>query len=345
MFAIGTRRMGPPEPAYIVAELGVNHNGDASLARELLHRAKEAGADAAKLQLFVPAELAAPDAPLCDYQTGGAARTQRALLEALVLPPEAVQALCEEAHRIGITLFASVFDAPSLARALELRFPVIKLGSGELTSLPLHEEICQARAPAICSVGMASMDEIRPVAEFYRRHEVPLMLLHCVSSYPAPEAQINLRTIPLLHRELGCPVGFSDHTLGSRAAVLAVACGAVMLEKHFTLDRTLPGPDHKASLDTAQFALYVATVREAETMLGIEEKCIAPAEREVRAKVRKSIVLREALRAGTPLTHDALAYRRPGTGMSPMAFQSLLGMKTRRDLPAGHVLGWEDLTT
>jgi N,N'-diacetyllegionaminate synthase len=343
MFTIGARRIGQPEPVYIVAELGVNHDGDPRVARELLCRAKEAGADAAKLQLFVPAELTAPDAPLCDYQAGGRARTQRALLEGLVLPPDAVHALCEEARRIDITLFASVFDAPSLRRALELRLPVIKLGSGELTSLPLHEEICQARAPTICSVGMAGIDDIRPVVEFYRRHETPLMLLHCVSSYPAPEAQLNLRAIRFLHRELACTVGFSDHALGSRAATLAVACGAALLEKHFTLDRTRPGPDHKASLDPAQFALYVKTVRETEVVLGAEEKRIAPAEREVRDKVRKSIVLRAALKAGTPLARDALAYRRPGTGISPMALPSVLGLRLRSDCPAGHRLRWEDL--
>lgn len=343
MFLIEGRRLCPPEPAYVVAELGVNHNGDPAVARELLVRAKEVGADAAKLQLFVPEELATSEAPLCEYQRTLQATDQLGMLRSLALPPECLGALKEEAAILGIALWASVFDSPSLSRAIELNFPVIKIGSGELTCRPLHEEVSRSQRPVMLSCGMAELEEIEPVVELYRRSGTPLLLLHCVSSYPAPEAELNLRSIPFLSRAFGLPVGFSDHTRGFTAACLAVACGAALIEKHLTLDHELEGPDHRASLEPREFAELVAAIRETETILGQEGKHVAPAEREVRGKVRKSIVVSRAVPAGHALSRDDLTFRRPGTGVSPMDFESVLGRTAARDLPPGHVLLWEDL--
>jgi sialic acid synthase SpsE len=343
MFLIEDRRLGPAEPVYVIAELGVNHNGDGALARELLRGARAAGADAAKLQLFVPEELATEDAAVCAYQKAAGAASQRSMLEALTLPRETLEILRDDAARLGITLFASVFDAPSIVLAHDLGFPAIKVGSGELTCLPLHEELCRRGTPVMLSCGMATPEEISPVVDRYRHSRVPVLLFHCVSAYPAPESELNLRSIGFLRHAFDVPVGFSDHTRGHTAACLALACGAVAIEKHLTLDRSLPGPDHQASAEPGEFAEMVRKIRETEAMLGTEGKGVAPSEREAREKVRKSIVLRHAVPSGRRLAPADLAFRRPGTGISPADAGAVVGRVTARDLPANHLLAWEDL--
>ena len=343
MFQIEGRPLAPQGPVWIVAELGVNHNGDPALAAELLRRAKESGADAAKIQLFVPEELASPQAGLCRYQRDGEARDQLELLKSLALAPSAAVDLREEAERLRLPLWASVFDFPSLELALELNFPVIKIGSGELTCTPLHEAAARSGKPVVFSCGMATVEEIRPVVDLYLEKRTQVVLLHCVSAYPTREETVNLRAIPFLRRRFGIPIGFSDHTRGLRAAPLAVAAGAVLVEKHFTLNRSLPGPDHKSSLTPERFRVFVRSIRRAEIMLGREEKTVTEAEKEIREKVRKSIVLARPVPAGKKLEPSDLAFRRPGTGISPAQFPAVLGRPPRRDLPAGHVLKWEDL--
>ncbi len=344
MFLLDGRNLGPPEPTYIVAELGVNHNGDPVLARELLYRAKDAGADAAKLQLFVPEELATDHAVLCEYQRPTGAQSQLAMLRSLTVPGESLQGLREEARQLGIALWASVFDPPSLRQAAALGFPVIKIGSGELTCLPLHEEVSRCGKPVMLSCGMAVLDEIRPIVDLYHRSGVPLLLLHCVSAYPAPEQELNLRSISFLNKEFDLPVGFSDHTAGFTAACLAVAAGAVLIERHLTLSRELPGPDHRASLEPEQFAEFVQRIRDTESILGEEGAFVAACEHEVRGKVRKSIVLRRPILPGHLLAREDLAFRRPGTGISPMEVTRVVGRSVTRDFPSGHLLRWEDLT-
>ena len=341
--SIEGRPIGPGRPVAVVAELGVNHNGDPALAHSLLRAAKEAGADAAKLQLFVPEELALPEADLCEYQRDRGARDQRELLRSLALDSEAVKGLVQEAESLDLPLFASVFDEKSLRQALDFGFSVLKFGSGELTCLPLHRRAASAGKPVILSCGMATDQEIEPVVELYRQARVQFMLLHCVTAYPAPEEQLNLRSISYLAERFACPVGFSDHTKRSRAACLAVACGAVLIEKHLTLDRTLPGPDHKASLEPEEFAAFINEVRKAETALGRWGKFVAPAEQEARRKVRKSIVLRRALSAGDRIKLGDLAFLRPATGISPLEVDRVLGRAVKRDLPSGHILTWDDL--
>ena len=231
----------------------------------------------------------------------------------------------------------------SLRLAIELGFPLIKVGSGELTCLPLHEEIAATGRPVLLSCGMATADEIRVPVACYREAGTELLLLHCVTAYPAPENEVNLRSIPFLNRTFQLPVGFSDHTRGYRAACLAVACGAVLIEKHLTLDHDLPGPDHKASSEPAELAELVKRVRETETILGAEGKFVTPSEREIRDKVRKSIVLAKAASAGHTITRDDVTFRRPGTGISPVSVDVVLGKTVARNLPHNHIIRREDL--
>lgn len=312
---------------YVIAEIGVNHGGNPAVAAELLRAAATAGADAAKLQLYVPEEIAVPG-------------PHRDMLSALRLPDDAIARLVADAP---LPVFASVFDASSARQAVALGLPALKLGSGEVTNAPLHEVVCAIGLPTIVSVGMATFGEIMTVVELYAGRGVPLMLMHCVSAYPAPEAEANLRTISWLRRMTSCEVGYSDHTCGETAAQLAVALGAVAIECHLTLDARAPGPDNSTSLEPAEFARYVQAVRRAETVLGVECKAVAQCERATRERAQRSLTLRAAVSAGTVLTRDLVACLRPSGGLPPAALAATLGRRAARDMPAWHQLQAGDI--
>ena len=343
--AIGGRRVGPDQPCFVIAEAGVNHNGDLELARRLVDAAAEAGADAVKFQTFSADRLATAAAPQADYQrrNTGIEESQRAMLHRLELTAEAHRELMARCRERGILFLSSPFDEDSADFLEELGVPAFKIPSGELTNVPFLAHVARKGRPLIVSTGMATLDEVRPAVETIRQAgSPPLALLHCVSSYPAQPADVNLRAMATLREAFAVPVGFSDHTAGTDIALAAVALGANILEKHLTLDRTLPGPDHLASLEPDEWIAMVVALRRIEAALGDGRKRPAPSEADAARVARKSLVAAGDLPAGCVLRRDHLAIRRPGTGLPPGRLESVLGRRLRRALAAGAVLT-EDL--
>ena len=339
--AIGAKRVGPGRPCFVIAEAGVNHNGDLDLARRLVDAAAAAGADAVKFQTFSADRLATAAAPQADYQrrNTGIEESQRAMLRRLELPAAAHRELMARCRERGILFLSSPFDEDSADFLEELGVPAFKIPSGELTNAPFLAHVARKGRPLIVSTGMATLEEVRAAVEVLRRAgDPPLALLHCVSSYPAAPADVNLRAMATLREAFATPVGFSDHTAGTEIALAAVALGASILEKHLTLDRTLPGPDHRASLQPDEWTAMVAALRRIEAALGDGRKRPAPSEEDAARVARKSLVAACDLPAGGVLRREHLAVRRPGTGLPPGRLESVLGRRLRRPLAAGAVL-------
>jgi N,N'-diacetyllegionaminate synthase len=336
------RAVGPGRPCFVIAEAGVNHNGDPDLALQLVDAAAEAGADAVKFQTFSADAIASAGAGKAAYQqrlTGGG--SQREMLRRLELPWTAWVALKERAAARGIAFLSTPFDPPSAALLARLGLDAFKISSGDLTCHPLLRQVAAAGRPMILSTGMANLDEVADAVTLLSGH--PLALLHCVSSYPAPGDAANLRAIDTLARRFAVPVGWSDHTPGWEVTVAAVARGACIVEKHLTTDRNLPGPDHQASLDPEQFAAMMRALRAVETSLGDGVKRPHPCEHEARRIARKSLVGARDLPAGTVLTEGDLACMRPGDGLSPARLPELLGRRLTRDLGAEEPLTTDHL--
>ncbi|MBI4589777.1 MAG: N-acetylneuraminate synthase [Candidatus Rokubacteria bacterium] len=345
-FVLGARIIAEGAPVFIVAEAGVNHNGDLALAKRLVDVAAEAGADGVKFQTFRSEALVSRAAPKAAYQQAatGADEGQREMLARLELTPDQYAEIREHCARRRILFFSTPFDEAS-ADALEaLGVPLFKLPSGEITNLPLLRHVAAKGKPIILSTGMSTLAEVaEAVAAIRAAGDPPLALLHCVSAYPAPPAEMNLRAMDTLRDRFGYPVGLSDHTLGIEVAVAAVARGAVIVEKHFTLDRQLPGPDHPASLEPGELAALIRAIRSVEAALGDGEKRPMPSETDARRVARKSLVAGGPIRAGERLTPSRVRIKRPGTGISPADLPRALGRTVRRDLAADEVIDWEAL--
>lgn len=333
---------------FVIAEAGVNHNGDMALALELVDRAAQAGADAVKFQTFRADTLVTREAPTVEYQrrhTG--APDQLGMLRALELSEEAHHALAERCAARGIEFMSTAFDIDSARLLVSLGIRRIKVPSGELTNHPLLRELAAFGLPMIVSTGMATLPEVGEAVKVIRDAtsgaELPLTLLHCTSNYPTAPEDVNLRAMRTLGDEFGVPVGYSDHTSGITVPIAAAALGATVIEKHFTLDRTMPGPDHQASLEPAELADMVRAIREVGRALGSGDKAPRPAEADVRDAVRRSVVLRRALPAGARIERDDLVLLRPGTGLPPADVDRVVGMRVRQALPDGHLLAWDDL--
>lgn len=342
--AIAGRAIGPGEPTFVIAEIGVNHNGDPELAARLIDAAVAAGADAVKFQAFEAASLATAGAERAAYQLSADGASQLDMLQALELPASAWPQLAERTRRAGAIFLATPFDEPSLETLARVGVPAIKIGSGDVTNALLLRAVGRLRQPVILSTGMATLEEVAAAVEELRRHgSGPIALLHCASVYPAPMEEVNLRAMDTLRDRFGDPVGFSDHTIGATAALAAVARGATILEKHLTLDRTMPGPDHAASMEPDAFADLVASIRAVTSALGDGVKAPRQPEREIMRVARRSLVAARALPAGHVLTAGDLAAKRPGTGISPMAIDRLLGRRLVRDLETDELLRPEDM--
>lgn len=328
-------------PLCVIAEAGVNHDGSADEAHRLVELAAEAGADAVKFQTFDPRALVSAAARSAPYQLArGEARTQLELLRGLVLPLEAWPELAAHAADRGLDFFTTPFDTASLDLACELGVPALKLGSGELTDEPFLREAARRGLPVICSTGMGTLAEVAASVGWLAQAPA-LALMHCVSSYPAPAEQANLRAITTMADTFGLPVGWSDHTVGEVTAVAAVALGASVLEKHLTSDRGRPGPDHAASADPSQLRAYVDAVRLAHAALGDGVKRPAPAEEENRPLVRRSWHALKDLPAGVVLAASDLALLRPADGLAPSV--SLRGRRLALAVAAGAPVRAEDL--
>lgn len=320
----------------IIAEAGVNHNGNLQLARRLVDAAAEAGADLVKFQTFVADRLVTSTAAKAAYQAAatGAAESQRKMLRRLELDRPAHEMLIAHCSTKKIGFFSTAFDLESLALLAELGADRIKIPSGELTNLPYLRAVGGLGLPIILSTGMADLVEVGNAitalekAGVYRRN---LTLLHCTTEYPAPMRDVNLRAMMALREEFKVSVGYSDHTEGIEVPVAAVAMGASVIEKHLTLDRKLPGPDHRASLEPAEFKAMVLAIRNVEAALGDGVKVPAAGEVANRVVVRRSLVACRPIRAGESFGPENVAAKRPGTGLSPMRWDEVMGKRARRD--------------
>lgn len=334
------------ERTYIIAEIGCNHNGDMAVARELVRVAAEAGADAAKFQSFNPEEMSTENAPKALYQTRatGVAETQFQRLKRLRLSEDQHIELQQFCRRHEIEFCSSPFDHRSVELLKEMDVPFFKVPSGEITNLPLLEHIGSCGKPVILSTGMSTLGEIETaVSAIGTHHRRDIILLHCVSDYPARWEDANLRAIATLREAFGLPVGFSDHTEGIELPLVAVALGAVVVEKHITLSRAMEGGDHKASLEPAEFREMVAKIRRIRAALGDGMKRCMPAEENIRSVARKSIVAVRRIIKGDLITRDALATKRPGTGLPPTFLNEIVGARAREEIAAGEAIRWSQL--
>jgi N,N'-diacetyllegionaminate synthase len=303
----------------VIAEAGVNHNGDLARARDMVAAAAEAGADIVKFQAFTAAGLVARGAQTAAYQAANTGKgDQVSLLGDLELSRDDFEVLAEDCRGQGIGFLATAFDIDMIEALVAMGMDRIKVASGELTNTPALRRFAQLGLPVLLSTGMATMDEVGAAVETLTVAGAnDITLLHCTSLYPAPTDALNLRAMPAMAARFGLPVGYSDHSLGDHAAIAAVALGATVIEKHFTLDRALPGPDHKASLEPAELAAMIRKLRETAAMLGDGEKKPAPGEKETAALVRRSWHAVRDIPAGTLLTTNDLVLKRPADGLPP----------------------------
>ncbi len=345
---IAGRLIGPGHPCFIIAEAGVNHNGDVALGLKLIDAAHTAHADAVKFQTFSPQALAAEQAPKAEYQKqsepAGQSESQLAMLERLALSPEAHRQLKAHAEAKGILFLSSPFDRESADFLVELDTAALKIPSGEVTNLPFLRYLAQKHLPLLMSTGMCTLDEVaQAVSAIRQAGNPPLGLFHCVSSYPARAADANLRCMQTLREAFSVPVGWSDHTLGIELGVASAALGGNLIEKHLTLDRNLAGPDHRASLEPKEFADLVTAVRSVESALGDGKKAPVAAELEIAQVARKSLFWKTSLPAGSEIRAEHLAALRPGTGLSPALETEFVGKKTARAVRAGDKISKTDI--
>ena len=318
---------------YIVAEAGVNHNGSLEMAKEMARVAKACGADIVKYQTAVPELVVSKFAEKAEYQkqTTDAAESQLEMIRKLHFSFEAHRELKEYCDSIGIQYLSAAFDIPSVRFLGTLNLPLLKIPSGEITNLPYLEEVAKLHTPVLLSTGMSNLNEITDALAVLDEGGCPeATVLHCNTQYPTPYEDANLTAMLELFEQFGLPVGLSDHTPGWECDVAATVLGAQVIEKHFTLDKTLPGPDQQASLDPAEFAAMVQAVRHVEAALGDGHKHLTASEAPNKAIARKSIVAARPIAEGEVFTEENLTTKRPGDGVSPMRWHDVLGQKAKR---------------
>lgn len=329
----------------IIAEIGVNHNGDVDEAKRLITLAKRSGSDAVKFQTWMTVENTSIQAKLAQHQksTGRASRLQFDLLKQWELNLEQHREIKEWADKEGIVFFSKPGSPGGLEILRQLDMPMIKIGSPDLTNLPLIKMTAECGLPIILSTGMGSLGEIETALEVVRRSgNNRIMLMQCTSSYPSRPEDSNLRAIETLSAAFGLPVGFSDHSLGMEMCIAAVALGAVAVEKHFTSDSTLPGADHSSSMEPEDFAEMVRCIRNVEKGMGDGVKRAYASEKDAMDNLRRSLVVLDDLKAGAVLTTDLVGVKRPGTGLSPAYLEWVIGKKISSDMARDQVLNLED---
>jgi N-acetylneuraminate synthase len=320
----------------IIAEAGVNHNGDINLAKQLVAAAAAAGADMVKFQTFKALNLVTKTASKAAYQnkTTDESESQFEMIRKLELSKADHELLIEECHRYGISFFSTAFDTDSFDMLVNMGIKQVKIPSGELTNLPLLRYMTRLGLPVILSTGMANMGEIEAAIEVIENSGTPrnlITVLHCTTEYPTPMNEVNLRAMLSIKLAFGVRVGYSDHTPGIEIPIAAVALGATVIEKHFTLDRTLPGPDHLASLEPKELKAMVDAIRNIEMALGDGIKRPSASEIKNIPIARKSLVATKSIRAGESFSANNIGTKRPGTGISPMLWDDVIGRKATRD--------------
>lgn len=331
---------------YIIAEAGVNHNGDFPTACRMIEAAKAAGADCIKFQTFRASSLVSCYAEKADYQKaltqGGASQLE--MLQELELSFPQFRSLKDYCDQSGIDFLSTPFDLESISFLKTLQMPFWKIPSGEITNLPYLTEIAQTRGDVVMSTGMSEIGEIQAALNVLKeRGAGRVSLLHCNTEYPTPYKDVNLLAMETMRRTFRCPVGYSDHSPGIEVPLAAAALGAVMIEKHFTLDCGMKGPDHKASLEPDEFAAMVRGIRCIEQALGDGTKTATPSEKKNIPAVRKSIVASRPILKGELLTEENLTVKRPGTGVSPMRWYEVLGTRALRNYRKDELIHFPDL--
>lgn len=321
----------------IIAEAGVNHNGSLDLAKQLVDKAVDAGVDYIKFQTFIAEKLVTKSAKQAEYQQrnmDSQENSQFQMLKKLELSPEEHQILIEYCNKLGIKFFSTAFDFDSMDYLHSLDLGLWKIPSGEVTNYPFLKRIAKYNEKTILSTGMCEIEDVQAAVNALYNNGLSkenLILLHCNTEYPTPFEDVNLLAMQTIAERFGTQVGYSDHTRGIEVPIAAVALGATVIEKHFTLDRTLPGPDHKASLEPDELKAMVSAIRNIEKALGSSEKKVSDSERKNIAIARKSIVAATEIKKGEILTEENLTVKRPGTGISPMHWEEVLGTTAVRD--------------
>ena len=328
----------------IIAEAGVNHNGDMALAKRLIAVAAQAGADLVKFQTFIAADMISPSAPKAEYQKGttNPQESQQEMVRRLELTKDNHLELIDECKKCGIGFFSTAFDRASIDLLKELDHSgIVKVPSGEINNLPYLRYLTNQGKQVLLSTGMADLGEIEAAINVIEQAGTPrdsITVLHCTTQYPTPMEDVNLLAMVNMRQAFGVKVGYSDHTLGIEVPIAAVALGASVIEKHFTLDRSLAGPDHQASLEPNELREMVKGIRNIECALGNGIKRPSANELKNKAIARKSIVAARSIKAGEPFSEDNLLAKRPGTGLSPMCWDKVIGCQAKRDFSADELI-------
>jgi len=331
---------------FVIAEAGVNHNGSLDLALQLVDAAKASGADAVKFQTFRADQLATRSAHKAPYQerTTANSESQFEMLQRLQLDAAAHRRLIHHCRNTGIQFLSSPFDTQSADLLATMEVPLYKVPSGEITNLPFLQHLARKNRPLILSTGMSTLGEVEEALQVLQfAGAIQLTLLHCVTEYPAPYAEVNLRAMQTLKSAFGLPVGYSDHTSGIEISIAAVALGAEVIEKHFTLDRSLPGPDHSASLEPVELRQMVTAIRHVEAALGTGIKAPARCELPNISVARKSVVAARTLPTGHQLAAGDLEIKRPGDGLAPKLLPTLIGRTLRASVAKDEIINWDHL--
>jgi N,N'-diacetyllegionaminate synthase len=341
---INRRKVGPGRPTFVIAEIGVNHDGSPIRALELVRVASECGADAVKLQIFSARSLMHASSSFATYQKDRCDDADpSAMLRKYELREDALREVVGAIRNLGMVPLATPFSPDDVQTVESLDLPAIKIASPDLVNRVLLRRAAETRRPMLVSCGAATMDEVSNAVGWLRAWDASFALLHCVSSYPTPTDQANLCWIGEMASWFDVPVGYSDHTTEIHSGAIAAALGACIVEKHLTYDRSATGPDHAASADPQQFAHYVAMVRSADAMRGTSGKRVLDIERDVRKVSRQSLVLSRPLGAGELVSEADVTVQRPGTGIPAADITTAVGKRAARPLPAGTLLQWDML--
>ncbi len=339
---IGNHMIGPGNSCFIIAEAGVNHNGDIKLAHQLIDTAIKAGANAVKFQSFITEELVTAKTLKAEYQikTTGGNSGQYQMLKSLEMSAGNHAELKDHCDQTCIFYLCTPYDNISVDMLDKIDISAFKIAATDTTNIPFLRYIASKGRPVILSTGMSDLGQVECAVTLLNNSGLKdkIVILQCTSEYPVPIDEINLRAITTMQHAFGCPVGFSDHTEGSDAGPWSVAIGSCVVEKHFTLDRNMAGPDHRASLEPDEFSDMVKKIRQIERSLGDGLKRIMPSEQKNKLLMQKSLVARKTIKAGEAITPDSLTCKRPGTGLSPAFYDQVVGKKTDRDIEENEML-------
>ncbi len=344
---INGKKIGPKSPIFLIAEAGVNHNGQLSIAKKLIDIAYKVKVDAIKFQTFITENLILKNVAKVEYQKVSKKDNENFfnMIKKYELSKNDFKILKDYCYEKGIIFMSTPFDETSVGWLEELNIPAYKIGSGDLNNFPLLELICSMKKPILLSTGMATLEEVKNSVRFIKSMGVnDVILFQCTTNYPSTYEEINLNVIDTYKKEFpDLLIGFSDHSLGIEASIGAVTKGVEVIEKHFTLDKNMEGPDHKASMNPQELYDWVKAIRNIEKALGSGVKEPSEIELKIALIARKSIVSIKDLKKGDIITTENISIKRPGTGISPIFFKKCIGKKVKNDIPTDSVINWEDI--